>query len=77
MPFQPENKAAAKPEAERLRAQLIVRVHPVEKSAWVKAARPGKLADWVRDTLNDRAGLDPDDIPGRQPEPPAEPDQAS
>lgn len=74
MPFEPDNKAAAKPEAEKLRATLHIRVHPVEKSTWVRAARPGKLADWVRDTLNAKAGLDPAEIPGRQPAPPADQD---
>lgn len=68
MPFEPGHKKSAKPLGEALRAQLQLRVHPVEKSAWVRAARPGKLSDWVRDRLNQAANLDPADIPGRQTE---------
>jgi hypothetical protein len=28
-----------------------------EKGLWVRAARPGKLEEWVRDTLSDEATL--------------------
>lgn len=39
--------------------------HPREKSAWVRAARPGKLADWVRRSLNAAASHVPE--PGEEP----------
>lgn len=37
---------------EPLDATLVVRVTSREKGEWTRAARPGKLADWVRSTLN-------------------------
>ena len=43
--------------------------HPREKSAWVRAAQPGKLADWVRRSLNATAGH----VPEPHEEPPTEP----
>ena len=36
---------------------LVVNCTPGEKAAWVKAAKPGKLADWVRSVLNKAAIL--------------------
>lgn len=48
----------SKPDGEHLSASLHARVHPLEKSAWVKKAKPRKLAEWVRDTLNQAAGFD-------------------
>ena len=35
-----------------LDAQITLRVMSAEKSAWVKAAHPGKLTDWVRKVCN-------------------------
>jgi len=49
-----KNQNAAKPKDEQLTSKLILHCHPKEKSAWVKAA-DGKLAKWVRGTLNRRA----------------------
>lgn len=34
---------------------LAVRCLSSEKAAWVRAAKPGKLADWLRSTLNKAA----------------------
>lgn len=33
-------------------SSLSLRITPAEKAAWVKAANPGKLSDWVRHQLN-------------------------
>jgi len=44
------NTNAAKPEKND--AHLTLRLSSHEKSAWVKAAHPGKLAEWVRQSLN-------------------------
>lgn len=60
MPFEPKNKLAEKPEAERLTSFLHIRAHVREKSAWVKAAKGHKLADWVRRTLNAAAQHTPE-----------------
>jgi hypothetical protein len=35
-----------------LDAQVVLRVTREEKRAWNAAARPGPLAQWIRDTLN-------------------------
>jgi hypothetical protein len=52
---------------EPLDAQLILRVTKAEKQAWNSAARPGPLAQWVRDRLNEAALeskiINPADIP--------------
>jgi hypothetical protein len=37
---------------EPLDAQVVLRVTRAEKRAWNAAARPGPLAQWVRETLN-------------------------
>lgn len=58
MPAPKGNKHAQKPEDERLGAVLHVRCTPKEKNLWKRAAYPGKLADWVRDTLNREADSD-------------------
>jgi len=44
------NKNAAKDDGKT--SVLTIRCTPNDKSRWVKAARPGKLARWVTKTLN-------------------------
>lgn len=58
MPFEPNNKAAGKPRDERASSFLYVRVRPEEKGRWIQAARSAgvKLAEWVKTTLNGKAG---------------------
>jgi len=51
------NKNAEK--AEKNDAHLTLRLSNREKTAWVKAAHPGKLSDWVRKTLNKAAEHQP------------------
>lgn len=48
---QPGNQNAVKNE-EPLTAELKIRCARSEKGNWVRAARPGKLSDWVRTHLN-------------------------
>ena len=74
MPFEPNNQTAAKTPGQTLSAQLQCRVHPREKSAWVRAARPGKLSDWVRETLNTAAGHRPEPTEDPPRQPPTRPD---
>lgn len=46
------NQNALKPEDDHLSSRLIIACHPVEKSAWIQAAFPEKLSEWVREELN-------------------------
>ena len=46
----PKKNSNLRPEP--LDAQIVLRVTKAEKRAWNAAARPGKLAQWVRETLN-------------------------
>ena len=73
MPFEPGNQTAAKPDGAKLSATVQLRTHPREKSAWVRAARPGKLTDWIRRTLNEAAGHSPEpyESPPKPPDDPA------
>lgn len=48
------NQNAAKKECKE--TTLHIACTPREKAGWVKSAKPGKLADWVRETLNKSAG---------------------
>lgn len=46
-------------------AQINIRCQTGEKNAWVKAAKPGKLALWIRATLNQAAGVPAPEPPGK------------
>jgi hypothetical protein len=48
----PKNNTNRQIGPEPLDAQLVLRVTKAEKRAWNAAARPGPLAQWVRETLN-------------------------
>jgi hypothetical protein len=37
-------------------AVMLVACTSAEKAGWVRAAKPGKLSDWVRNTLNEHSG---------------------
>lgn len=39
-------------------SHLHVRVNSQDKALWVKAAAPGKLSEWVINTLNEKATND-------------------
>lgn len=41
--------------AQPLDAQVVLRVTKAEKRSWNAAARPGPLAQWMRDTCNQAA----------------------
>jgi len=43
------------PEGEAATSQFTFRCHPKDKARWVKAAKGGKLAQWVNETLNREA----------------------
>lgn len=51
MPAPKNNRHAAKPEGEAATSVLHIRVTPAEKAAYVKAAKGGKLSEWVRQAL--------------------------
>lgn len=42
-------------------AVVVMRIPRAEKSAWVRAARPGPLVEWIRKTLNEKAAGSPPD----------------
>ena len=48
----PKNNTNRRLGPEPLDAQIVLRVTKAEKRAWNAAARPGPLAQWVRETLN-------------------------
>lgn len=52
----PGNQYAQKDETPK-ETFLHIRCSRIEKALWCKAAYPGKLADFVRDALNDAAAL--------------------
>ena len=54
MPFQKGNKLAKKPDDEKLSSFLHCRVHPLDKSNWVRQAQieNKKLCTWVTEKLN-------------------------
>lgn len=55
MPAPKGNKHAAKDPEEKAESILTVRCKRSDKSSWAKAAYPGKLSQWVTDTLNKAA----------------------
>lgn len=57
MPAPDGNKNAAKPAGERLDSILAVRVTRARKGAYVRAARPRRLSDWVTHHLDRAAGF--------------------
>ena len=53
------NRHAARnpdPEAENMTARILFECYPEEKNAWVRAAKPAKLAAWIRQQLNTATG---------------------
>jgi len=53
------NRHAARnpdPEAENMTAKILFECYPEEKNAWVRAAKPAKLAAWIRHQLNTATG---------------------
>ena len=49
------NTNAVKADDERKVANLHIACTPADKSSWVRKAKPGKLSDWVTQTLNEAA----------------------
>jgi hypothetical protein len=44
------------PNAENMTSKILFFCYPEEKSAWVRAAKPGKLSAWIRAQLNKATG---------------------
>ena len=49
------NQNAAKTSGELLNTSIHIACTPREKAAWMKSAQ-GRIAKWVRKTLNEKAG---------------------
>jgi hypothetical protein len=50
------HNTARDPDAVDMTAKVIFDCYPEEKSAWVRAAKPGKLSAWIRHQLNQASG---------------------
>lgn len=47
-----DRNTAVESDAVDMTAKVIFDCYPEEKSAWVRAAKPGKLSAWIRHQLN-------------------------
>jgi hypothetical protein len=48
---------AVESDAENMTSKILFFCLPEEKSAWVRAAKPGKLSAWIRHQLNQASGV--------------------
>jgi hypothetical protein len=51
-----KHNPAVESDAEYMTAKIQFFCWPEEKSAWVRAAKPGKLSAWIRHQLNQATG---------------------
>lgn len=51
-----KHSTAVESDAENMTAKIQFFCWPEEKSAWVRAAKPGKLSSWIRHQLNQATG---------------------
>ena len=51
-----KHNPAVESDAENMTSKILFFCYPEEKSAWVRAAKPGKLSAWIRHQLNQATG---------------------